>query len=94
MREVLYRLLSPPQPGTLKSRAMTMAKATSDWLLLAFGVMLIANVCGVFNPAPGSKTGHLMFALAAFFSVRYVIWPVVSLLKKVVGPRAEDSRDI
>lgn len=94
MREVLYRLLSPPQRGTPKWWATTAASKISDWLLLAFGTMLIAQACGGFTPAAGSKSGLLMFALAALFTAQYATEPAVALLKKLTGHRAEDGRDI
>ena len=94
MREEIYRLLSPPERGTPRYRAMTAAKEISNFLLVALGIMLIARACGAFNPAPGgSVVNYLILALSVVFMARYTIGPAVWLLKKLVGMGRKEGQD-
>ena len=94
MREEIYRLLSPPLRGTPRYRAMTAAKEIIDWLLLAMAILLIARACGGFNPADGSMDDHFITTFSLLFAARFIIGPVVWLLKKLVGTGSNDGQDI
>ena len=94
MRDEIYRLLSPPERGTPRYRAMTAAKEISNLLLMTLGIILIAKACGSFNAAPGSPGDYLILALILVFIARFAIGPVVWLLKKLVGPGSKDDQDI
>ena len=94
MREEMHRLLSPPERGTPRYRVMTAAKQTTDWLLLAMAILLIARVCNGFNPADGSMDDHFITTFSLLFAARFIIGPVVWLLKKLVGTGSNDGQDI
>ena len=85
MREEIYRLLSPPERGTPRYRAIAAAKEVSNWLLVTLGVILIARACGIFNPPPCSAGNWLILALSVVFLARYAIRPTVWFLKKLAG---------
>ena len=94
MREEIYRLLSPPLRGTPTYRVMTVVKEITDWLLLAMAILLIARACGGFNPADGSMDDHFIITFSLLFAARFIIGPVVWLLKKLVGTGSKDGQDI
>ena len=94
MREEKYRFLSPPERGTPRYRVTTAAKGISDWLLITLGILLIARVCGTFNPPPGSAGNWLVLALSVVFLARYAIRPTVWVLKKVAGTGRKEEQGI
>lgn len=93
MREEIYRLLSPPERGTLKYWAVTASREISNLLLLGMGFLLISRACGNLDTAPGSMAGYLMFALSVLFMARFAIGPAISLLRKLVGTGGRDGGD-
>ena len=94
MREEIYRFLSPPEHGTPRYRAIAAVKEVSNWLLITLGILLIARVCGTFNPPPGSAGNWLIPALSVVFLARYAIRPTVWLLKKVAGTGRKEEHGI
>ena len=94
MREEIYRLLSQPLRGTPRYRVMTVVKEIIDWLLLAMAILLIARACGGFNPADGSMDDHFIITFSLLFAARFIIGPVVWLLKKLAGTGSKDEQGI
>ena len=72
MREEIYRLLSPPERGTPRYRAIAAVKEVSNWLIITLGIILVARACGAFNPDPGSAGHYLILALILVFTARFV----------------------
>ena len=93
MREEIYRLLSPPERGTPRYRAIAAVKEVSNWLIITLGIILVARACGAFNPDPGSAGHYLILALILVFTARFVIGPVVWLLKKLIGIGRKEGQD-
>lgn len=94
MREEIYRLLSPPERGTPRYRAIAAVKEVSNWLLITLGIILVARACGAFNPPPGSAGAYLILALSVVFFARFANKPTVWLLRKLVGIGRKEVRDI
>ena len=94
MRGEIYRLLSPPERGTPRYRAMNATKDISTLLIFTLGIILIARACGALNPGPGSAGHYLILALILVFIARFAIGPVVWLLKKMVGTGRKNGQDI
>ena len=95
MREEIYRFLSPPERGTPRYRVIITVKKITALLLLVMAILLIARVCSGFNPADGSTMDdYFVTVFSLLFAARYIIGPVVWLLKKLAGIGRKERQDI
>ena len=97
MRRTLSRLLETPERGTAKWKALTVAKAIPDTLMVVLGILIIAKIFGVFTLPEGSAESHFNLGIALYIVLMYSLVLALSLVTKVakkIVERAKNGEDV
>ena len=97
MRKTLSRLLETPERGTAKWKALTVAKAIPDTLMVVLGILIIAKIFGVFTLPEGSAESHFNLGITLFLILMYGLVPALFFVAKVakkIVQRTKNGEDV
>ena len=83
MRKTLSRLLETPERGTAKWKAITVAKAVPDTLMIVLAILIIVKISGGFTLPEGPAESHFNLGIALYIILMYGLVFTLSFVAKV-----------
>ena len=97
MRRTLSRLLETPERGTAKWKAITVAKAIPDTLMIVLGILIIVKASGGVTLLEGPAQSYFILGIALYLLLMYGLVPALFFVAKVakkIVQRPKDGEDV